>query len=70
MDALSRGVCFISIGWEETLGAIGRPQELINEDLRECDYFVLVLYDRLGSPQPWDPRVVTVPAPKKSFTSH
>ena len=50
MDALSRGVCFIPIGWEETLGAIGRPQELINEDLRECDYFVLVLYDRWGSP--------------------
>jgi tetratricopeptide (TPR) repeat protein len=50
MDAISRGVMFIPVGWEQTLPGMGRPQSLINEDLRDCDYFVLVLWDRWGSP--------------------
>ena len=29
---------------------IGRPQELINEDVKTSDYFVMVLHDRWGSP--------------------
>ena len=29
---------------------MGRPQELINEDLRRCDFCVVVLRDRWGSP--------------------
>jgi hypothetical protein len=29
---------------------VGRPQELINEDLNQCDYAVFVLHDRWGSP--------------------
>jgi hypothetical protein len=29
---------------------MGRPQSLINEDLKDCDYFVLILWDRWGSP--------------------
>jgi tetratricopeptide (TPR) repeat protein len=49
VDALKRGVLFWPIGWEETLGGIGRPQSLINEDVRSCDYFVMVLLDRWGS---------------------
>ena len=49
-DALRRGVMFLPVGWEATLGGVGRPQSLINKDLRECDYFVLVLWDRWGSP--------------------
>lgn len=49
-DAMLRGVTFLPIGWEATLGGVGRPQALINKDLRECDYFVLVLWDRWGSP--------------------
>jgi hypothetical protein len=28
---------------------VGRPQELINEDLKQCDYAVFVLHDRWGS---------------------
>lgn len=49
MDAISRGVMFIPVGWEQTLPGMGRPQSLINEDLRDCDYFVLILWDRWGS---------------------
>jgi tetratricopeptide (TPR) repeat protein len=48
-DALARDVCFESIGWEITLGGMGRPQARINADLEECDYFVLVLWNRWGS---------------------
>jgi tetratricopeptide (TPR) repeat protein len=49
-DATPRGVYFNAVGWEDTLGGIGRPQSLINEDIRKCDFFVLVLWDRWGSP--------------------
>ena len=49
-DALQRGVQFIPVGWEETLGGVGRAQEMINKDLVDCDYFVLVLHDRWGTP--------------------
>ena len=44
------GVTFHPVGWEETVGGVGRPQELINEDLKECDYAVFVLHDRWGLP--------------------
>jgi hypothetical protein len=27
-------VMFHPVGWEDTIGGVGRPQELINEDLR------------------------------------
>jgi hypothetical protein len=36
-DAEPRGVTFQPVGWEETLGGPGRPQGLINDDLKECD---------------------------------
>jgi hypothetical protein len=49
-DAEPRGITFHPVGWEDTLGGIGRPQELINEDLRQCDYAVFVWHDRWGSP--------------------
>jgi tetratricopeptide (TPR) repeat protein len=49
-EALERGVSFWPVGWEDTLGGVGRPQSLINEDIKRCDYFVLVLCDRWGSP--------------------
>jgi len=50
LDPQGRRVMFTPIGWEETLGGYGRPQAMINEDLIHCDYFVLVLWDRWGSP--------------------
>lgn len=49
-DALPRACMFDPVGWEITLGGVGRPQEKINEELRHCDFFVLVLWDRWGSP--------------------
>src|SRR5262249_11236225 len=57
-DALTRfnrnygepeGVVFAPVGWEDTPGGVGRPQGLINKDLRGCDYAVFVLHDRWGS---------------------
>jgi tetratricopeptide (TPR) repeat protein len=47
---IDKGVMFHPVGWEDTLGGAGRPQELINEDLKQCDYAVFVLHDRWGSP--------------------
>ncbi|MGI8568705.1 MAG: DUF4062 domain-containing protein [Methylocella sp.] len=49
-DAEPRGVTFHPVGWEETLGGVGRPQELVNKDLSQCDYAVFVWHDRWGSP--------------------
>jgi hypothetical protein len=43
------GIIFRPIGWELTLGGMGRPQELINNDLVQCDYMLLLLHDRWGS---------------------
>jgi tetratricopeptide (TPR) repeat protein len=48
-DAIERRVIFLPIGWEITPGGIGRPQAIINEEVRRCDYFMLVLHDRWGS---------------------
>lgn len=48
-DAVRRGALFIPVGWEQTLGGMGRPQHIINANLRECDYFVVILRDRWGS---------------------
>jgi tetratricopeptide (TPR) repeat protein len=39
-------VLFVPIGWELTPGGVTRPQGLINEDVRECDFFMLLLCDR------------------------
>lgn len=49
-DANHRGVHFSPIGWDLTLGGVGRPQALINEEIKKCDHFVLVLNDRWGTP--------------------
>src|SRR5450759_751501 len=49
-DAEPRGVTFHPVGWEETIGGVGRPQELINEDLRQRDYAIFLWHDRWGSP--------------------
>ncbi|MBI4504273.1 MAG: DUF4062 domain-containing protein, partial [Chloroflexi bacterium] len=49
-DAIPRAVLFQAVGWEDTLGGIGRPQTIINEDVRNADYFVLLLWNRWGTP--------------------
>jgi hypothetical protein len=43
------GVIFYPVSWEVTVGGVGRPQELINQELRECDYAIFVFHDRWGS---------------------
>lgn len=53
-DGIHRGMNFDPWGWELTLGQQGRPQEIINKEIKECDYFVLMLHDRWGTP-PGDP---------------
>ena len=47
-NALPRSVIFEAVGWEHTLGGVGRPQQIINEGLRSCDYFFMLLWDRWG----------------------
>lgn len=49
-DGLARNIQFIPVGWEETLGGRRRPQSFINDEVCKCDYFVMVLYDRWGTP--------------------
>ena len=49
-DSVARGVLFQAVGWEDTLGGIGRPQTLINDDIRKADFLILVLWNRWGSP--------------------
>src|ERR1044072_8085803 len=49
-DAHERGVAFLPVGWEYSLPGKGRPQEIVNEEVRNSDYKVLVLADRWGSP--------------------
>ena len=43
------GVHFTPVGWEDTLGGIGRPQAIINKEIEKCDYFILLLHDRWGT---------------------
>ena len=43
MVCLDRGIAFHPIGWEDTLPGKGRPQTLINSDVRKCDFLVLLL---------------------------
>jgi hypothetical protein len=38
------------VGWEDTVSRFGRPQEIINQDLERCEYFVGMIYRRWGTP--------------------
>lgn len=49
-EARHRGVIFEAVGWEKTTPGAGRPQERINRDLVNCDYLVLMLGRRWGTP--------------------
>jgi hypothetical protein len=44
------GVHVELVGWEDTVSRIGRPQELINRDLDQCELFIGVMWKRWGSP--------------------
>ena len=53
-EAVCRGICFESVGWELTCPGRERPQRLINGDIETCDYMILLLWDRWGSPPDTD----------------
>lgn len=42
------GVTFVPVGWETHPGGMGRGQAQINEEVRTCDYLLLVLHNRWG----------------------
>jgi len=44
------GISFQAIGWEDAFPSPGRPQELINRLVEECDIFVCIFHKRFGSP--------------------
>jgi tetratricopeptide (TPR) repeat protein len=50
---------FMPVMWERMAGGVGRPQGRINQHLEQCDYCILVLWDRFGSPS--DPPTVAKP---------
>ena len=45
-----KGIRFEPVGWEQTIGGVGRAQGQINHDLSRCDFAVFVLHDRWGTP--------------------
>jgi hypothetical protein len=49
IKARSLGYSIEPLGWEDTLPGKGRPQALINEDVRKCHLFVLLLWKRWGT---------------------
>ena len=48
-EAIPRNLLFDPIGWAATSPGVGRPQELINRDIRTCDRAVFIFRDRWGS---------------------
>jgi tetratricopeptide (TPR) repeat protein len=48
-EAIHRGVFFEPGGWEKVTPGMGRPQSLIDEELKEYDFFVLLLHNKWGS---------------------
>jgi hypothetical protein len=38
------------VGWEDTISGFGRPQELINRDLEQCELFIGMMWKRWGTP--------------------
>lgn len=48
--AHAAGVSFIPRGWEYASAGIGRPQSKIDEQVRESDYLVVILWDQWGTP--------------------
>ena len=57
--AHERGVAFIAHGWEDVPGALGRPQETINRYVRESDFVIMMVGDKMGSPTTINPPFLT-----------
>ena len=43
------GMLLEAVVWEDTLIGKGRPQEKINDDLKQCNLVVMLLWERWGS---------------------
>ena len=41
---------FRAVGWKDAFPGPGRPQEIINRLVKECDLFVCLFHKRLGTP--------------------
>lgn len=46
--AVQKGAMFLPVGWEDTPGGMGRAQEKINEQVRTCDYCIVLFYNWWG----------------------
>jgi formylglycine-generating enzyme required for sulfatase activity len=46
----SHGIAFNAFGWEDAIPDAGRPQEIINGLVEDCDIFVCLFHKRLGTP--------------------
>jgi len=49
IKANSKKIQLEPVGWEDTLPGKGRPQKLINKDIRNCELIVMLLWKRWGS---------------------
>jgi hypothetical protein len=38
------------VGWEDSTSAYGRPQDIINQDLAQCEFFIGMLWHEWGKP--------------------
>lgn len=52
--AVQKGAIFLPVGWEDTPGGMGRAQEQINEQVRTCDYCVILFHNWWGMPPAQD----------------
>ena len=50
LKAHAMGFDLKPLGWEDALPGKGRPQEVINKDVEQCDLFVMLLWNRWGTP--------------------
>jgi tetratricopeptide (TPR) repeat protein len=50
LKANGMGIQLEPLGWEDTLPGFGRPQELINKDIEQCDLMIMLLLKRWGTP--------------------
>ena len=44
------GFVLVAVGWEQVPSGAGRPQSLINKEVRGSDYLVALIWDRWGTP--------------------
>ena len=53
-DSLKTGATFFAHAWEDVSGGVGRPQDLINPNLDESDFLLVILGDQWGTPPSLD----------------